>query len=116
MRRILAAVADLHAAFWNEDLPGLCAIEDRYGMLSLRTAEREKALGNDGVADLIHRAWDAFAQHARSDIADVTTRLSEDPRPVADELRACSQTLIHGDLRIGNTGFADGSTVLDRLG
>jgi aminoglycoside phosphotransferase (APT) family kinase protein len=120
VRRILAAVADLHAAFWNEDVPGLCTIEDRYGMLSLATAEREKALGNDPVADLIHRAWEAFAQHARKDIVDVMARLSEDPRPVADELRACGQTLIHGDLRIGNTGTVGDSIVLidwgDRTG
>jgi hypothetical protein len=107
-------------AFWNEDLPDLCTIEDRYGMLSLRTAAREKASGNERVADLIYRAWDTFNQHAPRDVADLITKLSEHPQPVADELRKCTQTLIHGDLRIGNTGLAGDSTVLidwgDRTG
>jgi aminoglycoside phosphotransferase (APT) family kinase protein len=120
VRRLLAAVADLHLAFWNEDLPSLCTIEDRYGMLSLRTAEREKASGNEQVADLIFRAWDAFDQHAPRDVADLVAKLSEDSQPIADELRKCSQTLIHGDLRIGNAGFTRDSTVLidwgDRTG
>jgi aminoglycoside phosphotransferase (APT) family kinase protein len=117
VRRILAAVADLHNAFWGADLPDLCSIEDRYGMLSLRTAEREK---ESHVGDLIQRAWDSYAEHARGDIADVIVPLSADPTPIADELRRCSQTLIHGDLRIGNAGFEHGSTVLidwgDRTG
>jgi hypothetical protein len=109
VRRILGAVADMHLAFWGEEIPGLCSIEDRYGMLSLRTAEREKALGAPG--DLIFRAWDLFRTHARPDMVEIISALSADATSIADELRTCEQTLIHGDLRIGNTGI-DGDRVV----
>lgn len=108
--RILSAVADMHAAFWDVDIDGLCTIEERYQMLSLRTARAEKELGNP-AGDLIFRAWDAFHEHASDEIAAVISRLSADPKPLADELRTCAQTLIHGDLRLGNAGF-DGDRVV----
>ncbi len=41
----------------------------------------------------------------------LSPRLSADPKPLADELRTCAQTLIHGDLRLGNAGF-DGDRVV----
>jgi aminoglycoside phosphotransferase (APT) family kinase protein len=88
-------------------------------MLSLRTGEREKTLGNP-AGDLIFRAWDAFGEHARRDLVDIVAGLSADPKPIADQLRTCTQTLIHGDLRIGNAGFDGDATVLvdwgDRTG
>ena len=108
VRRVLAASAALHTAFWDVDLPQLCTIEERYGMLSLRTAERERGTP---VGDLIVRAWSAFNEHAPRDIADTIATLAVTPSLIADQLRTCSQTLIHGDLRIGNTGFDGGRTV-----
>jgi aminoglycoside phosphotransferase (APT) family kinase protein len=119
VRRLLEKVADLHAVFWDQDLPNLCSIEDRYGMLSPQTGQREKALGNP-AGSLILRAWDAFYEHAPREIADVIAVLVEDPTPIADELRTCTQTLIHGDLRLGNAGFDGDRLVLidwgDRTG
>lgn len=44
--RILSAVADMHGAFWDADIEGLCTIEERYQMLSLRTARAEKERGD----------------------------------------------------------------------
>jgi hypothetical protein len=111
-RRILEAAKDLHAAFWEADLPGLCSIEDRYRMLSPDTARREKESGDAGVADLIERSWAAFYENAPSDVAEIIRRLADDPTPIADELRSCRQTLIHGDLRIGNVGFDGDRTIL----
>jgi hypothetical protein len=119
VRSILRAVADMHLAFWDADLPGLCSIEDRYAMLSLRTAERERALGSP-PGDLIFRAWELFGSHARRDLVDVISALSVDSTPIAEQLRSCTQTLIHGDLRIGNAGRDGAATVLvdwgERLG
>lgn len=116
---LLRAVADLHAAFRDQDLPDLCSIEDRYGMLSPRTGHSEKALGNP-AGSLILRAWDAFYEQAPTDVADVITVLVDDPTSIADELRTCSQSLIHGDLRLGNAGFDGDRLVLidwgDRTG
>lgn len=88
-------------------------------MLSLRTARAEKELGNP-AGDLIFRAWDAFHEHASDEMATAISRLSADPKPLADELRTCAQTLVHGDLRLGNAGFDGDRLVLidwgDRTG
>jgi hypothetical protein len=117
VRRVLTRVADLHDAFWNADIPDLCSIEERYGLLSLATAERERGTH---VGDLIVRAWESFHAHAPREIADVITKLSERPALIGDELRMCSQTLVHGDLRLGNAGFDGDRLVLldwgDRTG
>jgi aminoglycoside phosphotransferase (APT) family kinase protein len=119
VRRFLKAVADLHMAFWDQGHPDLCSIEDRYGMLSPQTGHSEKALGNP-AGSLILRSWDAFYEHAPREIADVVTVLVDDPTLIADELRTCAQTLIHGDLRLGNAGFDGDRLVLidwgDRTG
>ena len=119
VRRLLGAVADLHVEFWDQDLSNLCSLEDRYGMLSPQTGEREKSLGNP-AGTLILRAWDVFYEHAPREIADVITLLVENPSLIADELRTCTQTLIHGDLRLGNAGFDGDRLVLidwgDRTG
>jgi hypothetical protein len=109
VRQLLSRVADLHNAFWDEDIPSLCSIEQRYGMLSLATAEREKGK-HEG--DLIVRAWESFHANAPADIADVVTALADRPTLIGDELRKCSQTLIHGDLRLGNAGFDGDRLVL----
>lgn len=110
VERILSAVADMHEAFWDADIEGLCTLEERYQMLSLRTARAEKERGNP-AGDLIFRAWDAFHEHASDEMAAAISGLSADPKPLADELRTCTQTLIHGDLRLGNAGF-DGDRVV----
>ena len=119
-QRILEAAADLHAAFWGAKLPGLCRIEDRYQMLSPATARSERKTGNTRVADLIERAWSAFYENFPADVAEVIGRLADDPAPIADALRECEQTLIHGDLRIGNAGFDNDRTIFvdwgDRTG
>ena len=69
---------------------------------------------------MIFRSWDVFYEHAPREIAEVISVLAEDPKPIADELRTCTQTLIHGDLRLGNAGFEDDRLVLldwgDRTG
>jgi hypothetical protein len=119
VRRLLKAVSELHGAFWDQHHPNLCSIEDRYGMLSPQTGQRETELGSP-AGSLILRAWDVFYEHAPREIADVITVLAENPQPIADELRTCTQTLIHGDLRLGNAGFDGDRLVLldwgDRTG
>ena len=111
-RRILEAAAAVHNAFWEADLPALCSIEDRYRMLSPHTARREKTSGDARVAELIERSWAAFYEKVPARLGDVIRRLADDPTPIASELRKCKQTLIHGDLRIGNAGFDGERTIL----
>jgi hypothetical protein len=108
--RALVALRDLHYAFWEQPLPELCSIEDRYHLLSPRTRQREQALGNAAEWSVV--GWEAFNDHVPTTIAETILPLVEDPTPVADELRRCEQTLVHGDLRMDNLGFRDGTVVL----
>lgn len=108
--RLLRAMADMHNTFWGEELPELCSIEDRYHLLSPRTIRRELDLGNS--ADALTSGWEAFSEQVPTEIADVIMPIVEDPTPIADQLRTCEQTLIHGDLRLDNLGFTDEGIVL----
>jgi len=108
--RVLGAVRDFHYAFWEQPLPELCSIEDRYYLLSPRTRQREQALGNPAEWAVV--GWDAFNAHVPTAIADTILPLVEDPTPIADELRRCEQTLVHGDLRMDNLGFRADTVVL----
>ena len=119
VRRLLAALAQLHATFWEEEFPDLCSLEDRYRMLSFETARREGQLGNP-VADMITRSWDAFSQLVPKEIAEAVFKIVEQPALLAQQLARCSQTLIHGDVRVDNLGFRGDRVVMldwgDRTG
>ncbi|MDP8929744.1 MAG: phosphotransferase [Actinomycetota bacterium] len=111
VRRILGAMADLHLAFWGERFPELCSLEDRYRLLSPRTARRERERGNP-VGELTDRCWEAFSELVPDDIASAILTIVDRPRLLAAELEKCEQTLIHGDLRLSNLGFLDDRLVL----
>lgn len=111
VRRILAALAELHETFWGERVPDLCPLEDRYQLLSPRTARREQERGNP-VGDVIERCWEAFAELVPDDIGDAILTLAGDPGLLVDQLDRCEQTLIHGDVRFSNLGVLDDRVVL----
>lgn len=106
---VLGAMAEMHRTFWDEPAD-LCSIEDRYHLLSPRTISRELAAGHS--ADGLTRGWEAFWEHVPGDVADVIRPLVDDPIPLANQLRTCPQTLIHGDLRLDNLGLTDAGIVL----
>jgi hypothetical protein len=112
LRGVLRALFDLHVAFWGEDLPrGLCSLEDRYNLLSPRTAARETARG-EGVGDVIQRCWEVFVELVPSDVGDVVVALAHDPGPLVQRLGQFESTLIHGDVRLTNLGLTDDALVL----
>ena len=113
VRRILAGMAEVHHAFWGERMPDLCPLEDRYHLLSPRTARREVERGGS-VGELIHKCWEVFAEFVREDIATAIVTLSHQPGLLAEQLGRCEQTLIHGDLRLANMGVpADRIVLID---
>lgn len=113
VRRILGALSDLHLEFLGEGEPGLCGLEDRYSLSSPRTARREIERGHI-VGDVINRCWDAFAELVPDDVATAILTLAERPELLAEQLRRCEQTLIHGDVRLSNLGVtADGVVLID---
>jgi hypothetical protein len=84
--RVLRAMAEIHDAFRGHALPGLCSIEDRYHLLSPRTIQREREVGNQ--AEALTKGWEAFAEHVPAGIADAIMPLVEDPTPIAAAVRA----------------------------
>jgi hypothetical protein len=80
-------------------------------MLSLRTGRREQELGNP-MGGFLLGGWEVFVETVPPDVAEPVLALVDDPTPLADELRACDQTLIHGDVRLTNLGFLEDQVVL----
>ena len=117
VQRVLAAMAELHLAFWGDSFPELCGLEDRYLLLSPRTAKREQ---DNWVGQTISRCWDAFSELVPTDIASAVLTLADRPALLAEQLERCEQTLIHGDIRLSNLGFHDDRLVVidwgDRTG
>jgi hypothetical protein len=111
VRRVLAAMAELHLAFWGERFPELCGLEDRYLLLSPQTARREVQLGN-AVGEMINRCWDAFRELVPGDVANAILTIAERPALLAEQLEKREQTLIHGDLRLSNLGLSDDGVVV----
>ncbi|MDQ4004810.1 MAG: aminoglycoside phosphotransferase family protein [Actinomycetota bacterium] len=111
VRRVLAAMAEVHLTFRGERFPELCGLEDRYRLLSPQTARRERERGNP-VGDVIDRCWEAFSELVPDDIASAILTIVDRPRLLAEQLEKCEQTLIHGDLRLSNLGFLDDRLVL----
>jgi Ser/Thr protein kinase RdoA (MazF antagonist) len=111
-RDILRAAADLHRAFRGEEPPGAATLESRLGMSSRRVGAAERSF-SDLLPKQFEQGWDAFGELVDPDVADPVTRLAEDPAPLAAAIRnVYGTTLIHGDLRGDNLGFADGRLVL----
>lgn len=119
VRRILGAVAELHHAFWGERISGLCSLEDRYHLLSPRTAQREIERGtavgpspSPLPGESINRCWEAWAELVPEDIAKAILTLAHQPGLLAEQLDRCEQTLVHGDVRFANLGVCDDRVVL----
>ncbi len=111
VRRVLAAMAEVHHAFWGERFPELCSLEDRYHLLSPQTARREMELGNP-VGQTIESCWELFSELVPDDIATAILTIADRPALLAEQLGKCDQTLIHGDLRLSNLGLSDDAVVL----
>jgi hypothetical protein len=110
-RRVLAAAAALHEAFWDDPPLELCSLVDRYRLLSPATTRRE-AGGADEVPGLIGRGWERFAETVPAEVAEPVLAILERPEPFAAALARHSQTLIQGDLKLGNLGFHDDRVVM----
>lgn len=111
VQRVLAAMADLHLAFWGERFDDLCSLEDRYSLLSPPTGRRERERG-ERAGELITRCWEHFEELVPGEIAGAIVAMAERPTPLAELLETCEPTLIHGDVRLNNLGLSDDRVVL----
>ena len=104
-RRLLDALAAMHATYWSPDpagqpSPDLCSLEDLLGLASPRTAAREA--GADPFIDVLRRGWTAFAELVPAEVRDGIRGVLDDPRPLAAALVADGATLTHSDPHYGN--------------
>jgi hypothetical protein len=111
--RILAAAAQLHAAFRGAGPPaGVAPLAELYRFLSPGAARRLS-----GAADVPRIAllgWERFAELVPRDVVAGVTRVHERPESLAERLTRHQCTLVHGDLKLANLGFAgDRVVVLD---
>jgi hypothetical protein len=110
-REVMAAAAALHAAFAGECVEAGIALERHLAISSPAVAAAERD-GSDVIPKQLEIAWEAFAQAADDDVAQAVLANLGDPAPLARAMRAGGTTLIHGDLRDENLGFADGRVVM----
>ncbi len=110
-REAMAAAAALHAAFRGQSFDGAITLEAHLAISSLAVVEAERA-GSDVIPKQLETAWEAFAEAADEDVAQAVLANLADSAPLAQALRAGGTTLVHGDLRDDNLGFADGRVVL----
>ena len=119
VQQILTAMDGLHAVPPAEPRIELCSLADRYRLFSPALALREAAGGNHH-GEIFTRGWDAFGELVSSEVADAVPDIADDPAELAARLGRCEQTLVHGDLRLGNLGLTgDGIVLIDwgeRLG
>lgn len=109
-RRVLEAVAGVHAAWRGAPADGLCGLADRYGLLAPETGRREGSSG--GIPGMLVAGWEVFAETVPADVADPVLTILEDPAPFAAALERCAGTIVHGDVKLANLGFGPGSVVM----
>lgn len=106
--RAIGAMATLHAHRWPAavlaDGPW-CPIRERLLLLSRPAAEGYRAAGNP-VGERFLAGWDAFDAVAPPAAHRLIADLSRDPSPLLAALGRLPATLIHGDLKLANLGFA----------
>ncbi|MDQ3548489.1 MAG: aminoglycoside phosphotransferase family protein, partial [Chloroflexota bacterium] len=117
LTRSLRALARLHATFYGFPAKlmaglGLCIPSHWLTLLAPVTAEREAAsVPRDPVTSHILPGWDAFARVV-PDAWAVVAPLLADPLPVVLSLRACPDTFVHGDAKVGNLAFSGEQVML----
>lgn len=111
--RVLAAVAELHAAIVPEEAADdwpWCPLRERLMLLSPSSAARFQA---DGVAagSRFLEGWAAFDEVAEPEAHALVARLDADPSPLVAALGSLPPALLHGDLKVANIApLADGRT------
>lgn len=110
-RKVVGLAAAMHEAFWDEPIPPLASATARLSATGPAVTAAE-ADGHDLLPKQFPAAWDAFAAAAGAPVAAAITALAADPAPLVERLLHAGSTLIHGDLRDDNLGFAGDDVVL----
>jgi len=110
--RVLVALAALHGAPWQDQLPRdfpWTDLETRICMLTRPTAARYEATGLP-VGARFRQGWDAFDRLVRPPVRELIDGIAADPTPLLTALARLPASGLHGDLKLGNAGLdADGT-------
>jgi hypothetical protein len=110
-REIMAAAAALHGTFRGEAPEGAVTLERHLALASPAVAEAERD-GSDLLPKQFGAAWEAFGDAVDDDVTQAVLGYLDDPSALAAAMAANGTTLLHGDLRDDNLGFAGGRVVL----
>jgi Phosphotransferase enzyme family len=107
---VMTAANSMWEEFWGERYDFLCSFAARVAIAGPRVAARERH-GTDLLPKQFEAAWEAFAEAIEAEVAEPVLALLDDPSPLASELGSCGFTLLHGDIRDEQIGFADGTLI-----
>ena len=117
LRRILDALARLHAAPWpvvDTHAPGhewpTAPLAERLLLLAPRSAAR-LAAGGVAAGRRFVDGWVAFERLAPRPAIDLVARLDADPAPLLAALARLPATGLHGDLKLGNVAMLDAGRI-----
>ena len=112
VRRLFAALTDLHRRFEGRELPGeLADLRERISLASTGVVAGELN-GADWLPKLFQRSWELVDALLPQDVAALVRGIDRDPDPIADALLARGRTLLHGDAGPSNVGFTENHVVL----
>jgi hypothetical protein len=108
-RRVLSAVSRLHGSFAGTRIDGLCPLVERLAFL---TPNSVRGMDGHPLRDIVLEGWHRFAELAPADVGAAVGHLLERPGKLAAALAVHPETLLHGDLKVANIGFAGDTVVL----
>ena len=112
--RVLGALAALHGTPWQDRLSPAFPWTDlrrRLLLLTRRSALDYEAAGNP-VGERFRQGWEAFDRQVRPRVRALVDGLTADPEPLFAALARLPAAGLHGDLKLGNVGLADGAVYL----
>jgi hypothetical protein len=114
---MLGALADLHAAFWDDQSAGARSRGFNHPWHHYHIISPDAAAGELDQAAVMPRivrdGWERLTDVVPSDLAATLLCLANDPQPLVTALAGYPQTVVHADVRAANLGLELGPP--DRL-
>jgi hypothetical protein len=111
-KRLLAALAKLHAVWQDPPVDGLCPVGARYSMFAPAFHAAYRGRGSHPSAAVIAEGWKLFFDQAPPDVARAVAAIHDDPGLMDRALGETSVGLLHGDAKLANMGFTSTGIVL----
>jgi hypothetical protein len=113
--QLLDDMAALAARTWDmSNDEGLLPLGNHWLPFNEEMLAAEQARGwPDPVPRIAAEGWERFAARVPATVLDLVFGLRRDRGPLVDAIEATPHCFLHGDLKLGNVGFAtDGRTIL----